>query len=107
MQAGRLDRRIELRHVSKSLDTASGQTVESWPTAYATVWASKRDVRAREYFSAQQVNAEITTVFQIRYRSDVVATDRILCDGLSYNIHSIAEIGRREGLEIMATAVQP
>jgi SPP1 family predicted phage head-tail adaptor len=107
MDAGRLDRRIELRRQVLTLDESTGQTVESWPTAYATVWAEKADLRGREFFAANQVNSEITTLFRIRHRTDVLATDRIVCDGLSYNINPPAEIGRRDGLEIMATAVRP
>jgi SPP1 family predicted phage head-tail adaptor len=106
MRAGRLDRRIELRHRTTTRTEASGQTVEAWPVEYATVWAEKFDLRGREYFAAQQVTAEVTTRFRIRHRGDVLMTDRIACEGLSYNINSIAEIGRREGLEILATAIR-
>jgi SPP1 family predicted phage head-tail adaptor len=107
MQAGRLDRLVELRHVLLTPDASTGQQVESWPTAYATVWASKRDIRGREFYAAQQNNSDVTTVWQLRYRSDVVTTDVIVYDGLQYNITAIAELGRRDGLEIQATAVRP
>jgi SPP1 family predicted phage head-tail adaptor len=39
--------------------------------------------------------------FWIRHRSDVVGTDRIVYEGVAYDIQHIAEIGRREGLDIL------
>lgn len=106
MRAGRLDRRAELRHIVKTRDAGTGQEIESWPSAYVTVWAERNDQRGREFFAAQQLNGETAASFRIRHRTDVLMTDRIICEGLSYDIHSIAEIGRREGLDIMATAVR-
>lgn len=106
MRAGALDRQIELRHVTLTRDATTGEESKSWPAAYATVWASKRDVRGREFFAAQQMNAELTTVWQIRYRADVKRTDQIVADGAVYNIVGISEIGRRVGLEIQTTAAQ-
>ncbi len=106
MIAGKFDRRIELRRRVLARNAESSQEVPSWPKAYATVWAQKQDVRGREFFAAQQTNSEITTTFRIRHRTDVLMTDRIVYQDMAFNIHSIAEIGRREGLEIMATAVR-
>ena len=107
MKGEKLDRLVELRHRVLTRDSTSGQQVESWPTAYASVWAQKVDLRGREFFAAQQGNAEITATFRIRYRTDILATDRLVYEGLSYNILPPAEIGRRDGLEIQATAVRP
>jgi SPP1 family predicted phage head-tail adaptor len=100
MDARRLDRRITIRERVGTPDGAGGETV-TW-TARATVYADRRDVSAREQMLSQQMVATGSVVFRIRYRSDVVLTDSILCDGISYDIQSIAEIGRREGLEILA-----
>ena len=104
MRAGYLDRSAVLKHQVLTKNTTTGEDEVSY-SAYATVWAGKRDLRGREFFSAQQVNADITTTWQIRYRTDVVPSDQIVVDDVAYNISSIAEIGRREGLEIQATAV--
>jgi SPP1 family predicted phage head-tail adaptor len=106
MEAGRLDRRVELQHRVLTRSATTGEEVVTY-TTYATVWAGKRDIRGREVFTAQQVNSDITTMWQIRHRTDVVATDVLVHDGLQYNIVGIAEIGRREGLELQATAVRP
>lgn len=103
MQAGRLDRRITLKTVTETQDTA-GQVTRTL-TDLATVWAEKRTT-GRELWRAQQVNAEVSAVYVIRYRSDVSPDMRIYDteDGLDYDILAINEIGRREGLEIHAKA---
>jgi SPP1 family predicted phage head-tail adaptor len=106
MQAGRMDRSVVLQHRVLTRSATTGEEVVTYE-AYATVWAGKRDLRGREFFAAQQVNSDITTLWQIRYRADVVATDRIVVEGLNYSISGVSEIGRRDGLEIQATAVRP
>lgn len=107
MRAGALDRLVELRHRVLTRNETTGEEVESYPAAYAEVWASKRDIRGREFFAAQQMNSELSTTWQIRYRDDVLMTDRIYFGGLAYEITSVAEIGRRSGLELQTTAVKP
>lgn len=104
MRAGPLDRSAVLKHRVLTRNSTTGEEVVTY-TTYATVWAGKRDLRGREFFAAQQVNADLTTIWQIRYRTDVVATDQLVVDDVAYNINSVAEIGRRDGLELQATAV--
>lgn len=106
MRSGYLDRRATLQHQVLTPNATTGEKEVSYAD-YATVWAGKRDIRGREFFAAQQVNSDTTTLWQIRHRTDVKATDRIVVEGLSYDINGIAEIGRRDGLELQATAVQP
>lgn len=102
---GGLDRRIELQHRSLSRDP-QGQQIESYAT-YATVWARRRDLSTREWFLAQQVNAEATVEFSIRYRTDVLITDRVVADAMNYNIRQIADHAdaRREFVTLIATAM--
>lgn len=99
MRAGGLDRRVTLREPSAGTDTI-GQPTETWADA-ATVWAEVREIKGREYFEAAQVQAERTVTFRIRYRSDVTEKWRIVWNGTEYDIRALAEIGRREGLEIV------
>jgi len=105
MQAGRLDRLVTLQHHQLGSQAADGSYPNATYVAYASVWARKREISARERFAAQQTQAELDTVFEIRFRTDVVATDRLVCDGRTYDIRPGREIGRREGLELLATAV--
>jgi SPP1 family predicted phage head-tail adaptor len=104
MQAGKLDRRISLRHRVLTRN-ANGENVASY-TEYASVWGGKRDLRGREFFAAQQINAELQATWRIRWRSDVTVTDRLVDDaGVVFDVIHIAEIGRREGLDLYCRAV--
>lgn len=100
MRSGELDRKIVLQSLTQTLD-AYGATVDVWAT-FAEVWARKRDIRGDEYFAAQQVNARVDCIFTIRWLSGVLVTMRISYDGQFFDIRSLNELGRREGLEIYA-----
>lgn len=104
MRAGQLDRDITLKHRVTAAADVNGSKAQTFVT-YVTVPAQKIDAGGREYFAGQQVQAEITTRFKIRFRDDVVPTDRIDFDGKSFNISHVQELGRREGLMIFASAV--
>jgi len=100
MQAGRLDRRLTILRRTLSRNSY-GEQIESFDPL-ATVWAQKLDVTGREFFAAQKTLAENTTRFRIRWRDDLSVTDRISCGGHEYDIKQLAELGRADGLEIVA-----
>jgi len=100
MRAGELDRLIVIQSVTVTKD-ASGGLVSTWGT-FATVWAKKKDIRGEEYFAAQQSNARVDSIFTIRWLPGVLPTMRISYDGQWWDIRSINELGRNEGLELYA-----
>jgi len=101
MQAGQMDRRVVIESAGSTLDTF-GESIETWST-FATVWASVRVNGGRESFDSDQVIAEGTTTFKIRYLSGMSERMRIVYNSANYDIQSIKELGRKEGLEILAT----
>jgi SPP1 family predicted phage head-tail adaptor len=108
MKAGSLDRRIDiLRHTATGKDTMNAQ-VKTWaPITSEPIPAAKEDIRDGERFRASEQGATITTRFQVRWSpavADVDPTHRIQFDGREYDIAGVKEIGRREGLEITASA---
>ena len=105
MEAGKLDRRVTLQPRLLTKDGFNAD-VESWPDGL-TVWASYEPVKDGERLRAAETAATITARFQIRWSPDVVGLseiDRLSFDGRSFDIVAVKEIGRREGLEISATA---
>lgn len=102
---GRMDRRITIQQFTSAQNSA-GEPIETW-TALATVWGSKMDITGRERFTSQQQLEEETTVFRIRYRSDVTVKMRLVCETKTYRIDAIAEMGRRRALDITGTAILP
>lgn len=104
MESGKLDRLITLQRRTVAATDANGSAAQTF-AAYDEVWAAKIDAGGREYFAGQQVQAEIVTRFKIRWRDDVLPTDRITFDDKTFNISHIQELGRHEGLMLFATAV--
>jgi SPP1 family predicted phage head-tail adaptor len=106
MNAGDLDRRISIERATVARDAFNNPVPSTW-LPVATVWAAKMEIRDAERIAAQEVGAEVTTRFQIRWSStvaDVNPKDRLIFDGRTYGISAVKEIGRREGLEITANA---
>jgi len=105
MRAGPLDRRLTLAHKTHGAQAASGDYTITY-TTYATVWGKKIELNGRETFVGGAKDAETAVRFEIRYRSDVVATDRVTLDGVVYELTAPpAELGRRRGLALLAKAV--
>lgn len=105
MRAGPLDRTLTLRRRTVETD-ALGEEVETF-VDLADARASKTDISDAEKVRAQQVGAEITTRFQVRWSvnwSDMNPKDRVACDGREYEVVACKELGRREGIEITACA---
>lgn len=101
IQAGRMDRQIVIQAASESRDAAGG-AILSWST-FATVWAERHDLVGREYFTAgQSERAEIESTWRIRYLNGLTNKHRFTHGGETYDIESIAVIGRNEGMELRA-----
>lgn len=108
MRAGKLDRRIALQRYSTTKNEFN-EDVPAWST-FATVWAGKSYRRANETTTADEIAAIRVLRFEIRWSSpleDLNPKDRIeypIGSGTLFDITEVNEIGRREGLEIFATA---
>ena len=105
MRAGSLDRRLTILRRTLARN-AYGEQVEEFETL-DTVWAAKLDTTGRELFTAKGTIGENSTRFRIRYRSDLYLTDRLSYNGTEYDITQIAELGRKDGLELVAVAKVP
>lgn len=105
MRAGDLNRRVALERHGVARDEWNNP-IEGWGPL-ATVWASKTDVSDTERLRAAEVGSTLTTRFVIRWSrtvADLNAKDRLTCEGLAYGIVGVKEIGRREFIEITASA---
>ncbi len=103
---GRLDRRIQFQRATLVDDGFS--QVEEWEDHGTPIWAQKTDVSDSERWRANEVQAQITTRFLVRYSAftaDLTPKDRLVSDGVEYNITGIKEgSGRRQWLEITAAS---
>ena len=101
-----LDRRVQFLRASLT-DDGFGQ-VEVFEPHGAPEPAAKKDVSDGERWRAGEVQAHITTRFTVRwyaFTADLTPRDRLTCEGRSYDISGIKEVGgRRRWLEITAAA---
>jgi SPP1 family predicted phage head-tail adaptor len=106
LDASRLDRQIDLYHRVLTRNT-QGEQVPSWPDAYATVWADVNELRGARRFETLEYFSEQMTEITIRFRTDLLMTDRIIMLETSqlYEILQAAEIGRHHGLNLLCRAI--
>jgi SPP1 family predicted phage head-tail adaptor len=105
MTAGRLDRRLTIRRATPAANRFN-EPVLIW-SDLVTVWAGRRDASANESYRAQEVGAEITTRFTVRWSAaiaDVNPRDRVRVDGRDYDITAVRDVDRRRWREIDAVA---
>lgn len=105
MRAGELNRLIDIDQATDVRDAAGGVT-QTWTIFAADVSAKVMPKRGREHVSGDRINVEFDTVFRIRYLPGVVAKMRLRYEGVTYDIQFVAELGRREGLDLLAKVRQ-
>ena len=110
MKLGLMDRKVNILQPVTVRDEYGG-TPEDWEPLHSGIWARRMPISAREVVASksEQVVAGITMRYQIRYRANVRNGMQLriedLEDGLVYNIKHVAELGRREGLDILGEAL--
>ncbi len=105
MPAGVRDSLVQFSRATLTDDGLS--KVETWADHGAPMSASKADISDGERWRAGEVAANITSRFQViwsPFTADLTPRDRLTCDGRTYDITGIKEIGRRKLLEITAAA---
>jgi SPP1 family predicted phage head-tail adaptor len=99
LAAGKLDRRITLKAPVATQD-AAGQSDLTW-TDVATVWAQVLPLRGRELVTAQADVPQADLKIRIRWMAGVTEAMRVAYEGTDYGVFRVAEIGRRDGLELL------
>lgn len=92
MNPGKMDRRVSIQALTVTRGAAGG-AVETY-SLLDTVWAERIEEGAREFRSGGALHAEATTLFRIRYRSDVTTKHRLVSGGRFFDILAATEEGR-------------
>ena len=103
ISAGSLDRKINIQQLVTSRD-AMGGTIESYVTQFANVPCNMKPFTGREKYKVESAR-EMTykqLKFTTRYFSGLTQKHRIVFEGENFDILYVAEMPRREGLEILA-----
>ena len=111
MNIARLDHRVQIEQNTPTRDPAFNSAIPGWSTL-ATVWAKVEetlDVKSGGAEKVESGNRVLTRPARvtIRYRGDVTSAMRIkLLDrgNRILQIVSVAELGRRQALELMCEA---
>ena len=101
---GALDRRLTIQRQHQAQDPSSGEVTTRWITV-ATVWAARKQLTGREVEIAAATKSAEELRFRIRYRAGIGTTMRVECEGSSYAIVRVEEIGRRQWLDVYARRV--
>ena len=104
MRAGNLRHRVTIQTFTTTTDSY-GQPIESWAT-FAEVWGAVEPLTGREYFQAQQVQAEVNYRVRLRYLAGVVPTMRVLHDGRTLEVQAVINPDERNReLQLMCREV--
>lgn len=93
-----MDREIALQHKAGTA-SANGERNGAW-TTYETVWATVREMPAREILADQTEQAQKRLVFFIYWHDTVSERHCVSYNGSLYDIENIREIGYRAGMEL-------
>lgn len=103
MRAGKLDRRVIFQTKTES-KSDYGELVASWSNTFTT-WANVLEIKGKESFEASQIVEKADIRLKIRFRTNVDEEMRFVYNGNSYDIYSISELGRKDGLEIFGKKI--
>lgn len=106
MNPGDNNRQIVLQTLTQSQNPDTGEPIIDWESGALTLWAEWMPGNSREaYFAQNRLGAHVDGVFRVAFISRPnPTTQRILWDGLIYDVHPAVEYGYRQGWEIPVTA---
>lgn len=100
MNFGKCDRQLLLQRPAAAAQNSFGAPAPAAFSDVETVWGEQKPGAGSEAVQAAQLTAQQVVVWQIRYRADVVPTWQLVCEGRTYQITAVQEIGRRQGLTL-------
>ncbi|TGE31326.1 phage head closure protein [Desulfosporosinus sp. Sb-LF] len=105
MQAGQLRHKLDIETELNIRDTY-GQTTHEWVVFLHGLWAAIEPLTGREYYAAQQVNAEISHRIKIRYKGGIKPKMRVKYGDRYFNILAVLDITERHReIHLMCTEV--
>jgi SPP1 family predicted phage head-tail adaptor len=107
VQGWRMDRRITILVPDEAPARGSAGSAIPGYSALAEVWAERRDLSGRDVIAAAQTIATAQCRYRIRWLDGFDTRARVQEGDTVYEIQHIAELGRREGQEILASLPGP
>ncbi|MCO6358550.1 phage head closure protein [Roseivirga pacifica] len=91
------DRRITIQQ-NTAVQNSDGQPIEGWSDLYANVPAKRIYGSGGEKEDSGQLVPHQLADYEIRYASSITTNCRVVEAGQVYEVLSVQEIGRRQGL---------
>lgn len=91
---GRYDTQATIYKRTVSVDS-SGRESDSYPTPGTALWVELRAIRGTELEEARKIQGRVTHKGRTRYTSELAFEDRILVDGVYYDILELTRPDRR------------
>jgi len=98
---GRLDKYIDIKSPTKVVDPTTGAISYTLALDFTTP-CTVEEFRGKEKFKTQRELGTRIALFTIRFQTGITVESVITYDSEDWDITSIAPIGRREALEIVA-----
>jgi len=98
-----MDRFCTIQYKTVTYDTY-GASIETWATR-TQIWAERRELNMTERLQAQQVEANISGRYYVRYNSTINEKDRLVDGSNTYEITGIVEIGRKLGMILICGTI--
>lgn len=100
MQIGKLRHRIKIQ---QQINTQNdyGALVTEWQDV-VSCWAEVKPLMGKEYFTAQQVQSEVTVQIWLRYRAGIMPTMRVVFGERHFEIVEVLNYqGRSTALQLL------
>lgn len=94
MRAGELRHRVTIQ-ISTEPQNTYGEGVPIW-TTFDNVWAAIEPLSGREYWAAQQENAEVNTRIRIRNKQGITPKMRVSWGNRIYDIMTVIRVNERD-----------
>lgn len=93
-------------NIAKGQTDDNGESVYNWQPLY-TLWAAKKGLKGRIFYTAAATQSENDVIFIIHYKKGIEPLMQIICDGATYEIKAspVDVYDNRRWLEIHARVV--
>lgn len=103
-RVGAMRERITLQSLTETIDD-HGQAIKSWANLDTNVPARYEPMTGNESIRDSQVEANVNTIFVIRYRNDLNVKMRVLYDSQTYGIVHVKRVeGGKRYIELHCKA---
>jgi SPP1 family predicted phage head-tail adaptor len=105
MRAGRLNRLVTIERREQIGWIGINEPEYGW-VPVAKFWAERFGETETELNATNQVVAKTTAKFRTHYVAGITTVDRLICEGTTFDILGVIELGYRKGTEITAQQVE-